>query len=71
MNWLTTAHLVGSPADMYGLTLQTVDRYTIVTKSVMPIAHMTDKSPLIQSLALGFSLVTKNERQAQGWQMLV
>ena len=45
VHWLTTAHLVGSPADMYGLTLQTVDRYTIVTKSVMPIAHLVNKSP--------------------------
>ena len=45
VNCLTTAHLIGSGADMYGQTLRAVDRYTIVTKSVMPIAHLVNKSP--------------------------
>ncbi len=39
VNCLTTAHLIGSGADMYGLTLYAVDLHTIVTKSVMSIAH--------------------------------
>lgn len=45
VNLPTTAHLVGSAAPMYGLTLQTVD--TIVTKSMMPIAQIIDKFALI------------------------
>ena len=43
VNWLKTAHLVGTPADLFGLTLRAVDHYTIVTKSVMPIAHACRK----------------------------
>jgi hypothetical protein len=55
---------------MYGLTPHPVD-YNIVTNSVMPIAHMTDKSLLIQSLAKSLSLVTKKKWDARGWETLV
>ncbi|MEG5036481.1 hypothetical protein [Microcoleus sp. AT3-D2] len=71
MNWLTTAHLVGSPADMYGLTLHAVEHYIIVTKLVLSIAHMTDKSIYIQGFAKFLSLLTKKEWDARAWKTLV
>ncbi|HSF75164.1 MAG TPA: hypothetical protein VLA84_15320 [Microcoleus sp.] len=43
---------------MYGLTPHRVDCH-IVTNSVMPIAHMTDKFLYIQGFAQCLSLVTK------------
>ena len=49
VNWLKTAHLVGSPVPMYGLILQTVDRHTIVTKSIAPIAQIIDKFAEIEA----------------------
>jgi len=65
VNWLKTAHLVGSHANMYGLTLHSVDNYIIVAKSMMPIAYISDKSRSIQCLALGFSLVITDEWESR------
>jgi hypothetical protein len=54
VNCLKTAHLVGSRAQIYGLTFYAVENYIIVTKSMMPIAHTCQQIHINSSLISSF-----------------